>query len=338
MTSLLQGVEWARPGALWLLLSVPLLLLATALERRRAPRLRFPRAAALRAFRGTLARLAWLPAALLALALGLTALALARPQSRIAGPEEIAVEGIDIVVALDLSTSMRALDFEPVNRITVAKQVLRDFVSRRTHDRIGLVVFALDAYTQAPLTLDTAALRRLVDEIEIGRIEDGTAIGNAIATAANRLRESDARSKVVILITDGDNNAGQVAPLEAARAAAALGIRVFTILVGKGGQVPYPDGEDLLGRAVTRQVELPVNPDLLRRIAAETGGTAVNATDKASLVKGLDDILDRLERSRLVAVRAVERREELFPVLLLPAFALAAAALLLGSTRLRPFP
>lgn len=333
-----MGVEWAHPWALLLLLAGPLLLLAARLERVRSPRLRFPRAAALRAARGPLSRLGWLPAALLAAALALLAAGLARPRARAAVPEEVAVEGIDIAVALDLSTSMRALDFEPVNRIFVAKQVLKDFIARRTHDRIGLVVFAADAYTQAPLTLDGAVLRDLVDRIQIGSIEDGTAIGNAIATAANRLRESDARSKVVILLTDGDNNAGQVSPLEAARAAAALSIKVFPILVGKGGPVPYPAGQDASGRTVLRQVDLPVNPELLRSIAEITGGSFVNATDRASLEKGLDDVLDRLERSRLVAAGTATRREELFPRLLLPAFVLAAASLLLGATRLRPFP
>jgi Ca-activated chloride channel family protein len=332
------GLEWARPWALCLLAAAPLLLVAAGLERLRAPRLRFPRAAALRRARGPLSRLGWLPAALTAAALALLAAGLARPRARAAAPTELSVEGIDIVVALDLSTSMRALDFEPVNRIFVAKQVLKAFIARRTHDRIGLVVFAADAYTQAPLTLDTGVLLRLVDGIEIGRIEDGTAIGNAIATAANRLRESDARSKVVILLTDGDNNAGQISPLEAARAAAALSIKVFPILVGKGGRVPVPTGQDLFGRPVLQQLELPVNPELLREIAAITGGASFSATDKASLEKGLDEILDRLERSRLVSAGVVARREELFPRLLLPAFALAAASLLLSATRLRPFP
>jgi Ca-activated chloride channel homolog len=332
------GVELARPWALLLLLAAPLVLLAARLERWRAPRLRFPRAAALAARPGLWARLGWLPAALLAAALALAALALARPQGRSSSPEEIAVEGIDIAVALDLSTSMRAVDFEPRDRIHVAREVLKAFVARRTHDRIGLVVFAADAYTQAPLTLDTGVLRELVDRLEAGSIEDGTAIGNALATAVNRLRESDARSRVVILLTDGDNNAGQISPLEAARAAAALGIRVFPILVGKGGRVPYPAGEDAFGRTVYRQVDLPVNPDLLRRIAEETGGAFSVATDRASLQRGLDDVLDRLERSRLVAAGVLRRREELFPRFLLPALLLAAASLLLGATRFRTFP
>jgi len=335
---MLPAVEWARPGALWLLLAVPLLLWAAWLERRRAPRLRFPRAAALRAARGPLSRLGFLPPVLLATALGLAALALARPQGRARVLQELAVEGIDIVVALDLSTSMRAVDFRPRNRIHVAREVLKDFIARRTHDRIGLVVFAADAFTQAPLTLDGGVLRQLVDRLDAGQLEDGTAIGNAIATAVNRLRESDARSKVVILITDGENNAGQVSPLEAARAAAVLGIKVFPILVGKGGRVPAPVGQDPFGNPVYAEVEIPVNPELLRQIAEETDGTSTNATDRASLEKGLQDILDRLERSRLVATGTLSRRQELFPALLLPAFALAALSLLLSSTRLRPFP
>ncbi len=274
----------------------------------------------------------------MAAALVLAVLALARPQAREWEPERRAVEGIDIVIALDLSKSMRAVDFQPQDRVHVAREVLKDFISRRTRDRIGLVVFAADAYTQAPLTLDTAVLRQLVDQLDAGRLEDGTAIGNAIATAVNRLRESDAKSKVVILITDGDNNAGQIAPLEAARAAAALGVKVYCILVGKGGLVPYPAGEDAFGRPVYQQVELPVNPELLARIAALTGGTSVSATDRASLEKGLNDVLDRLERSRLVAASALTRKEELFPRFLLPAFAAGALSLLLASTRLRPFP
>jgi len=333
----LTGATLLRPWALLLLGAVPLALLAAALERGRAPRLRFPRADALRPTRGILARVGWLPQALLALALGLCAVALARPQGRAAAPEEIAVEGIDIVVALDLSSSMRALDFQPLNRIHVAREVLKDFVARRSRDRIGLVVFAAEAYTQAPLTLDGGVLRQLLDRADVGRIEDGTAIGNALAVAVNRLRESDAKSKVVILVTDGDNNAGPIAPLEAARAAAALGVKVFPILVGRGGRVPFPV-EDAFGVSVQRLMDFPVNPELLAAIAAETGGTFANATDRAGLERGLQEVLDRLERSRLVAASALARPDELFPRPLLPAFAAAALSLLLGATRLRPFP
>ena len=335
----LEPLQLARPWALLLLAFLPLAVLALALELRRAPRLRHPRALALAAAgRGLVARTWWLPQALVVAALALSVLALARPQSRQREPERRSVEGIDIVIALDLSTSMRAADFKPVDRITVAKEVLKDFIGRRTSDRIGLVVFAGDAYTQAPLTLDYQILRSLVDRLQIGVIEDGTAIGNALATAVNRLRESDAKSKVVILITDGDSNAGQISPREAAAIARTLGIRVFPILVGTGGVVPYPVGVDLFGQPVYQPMPFAVNPALLREIAQITGGTSATAGDKAELERGLQAVLDRMEKTRIFESTASSRVVEAFPRLLEPAFWLAALGLLLGLTRWRSFP
>ncbi len=334
-----EALQWARPWALLLLLAIPLALAALRLDRRRAPRLLHPRAATIGAGRrGWVARLWWLPQGLLLLSLALGAVGLARPQADRRQPEKRSIEGIDIVIALDLSTSMLAADFKPESRVHVAKEVLKDFIGRRRTDRIGLVVFAGDAYTQAPLTLDQALLRTLVDQLKIGVIEDGTAIGNALATAVNRLRESDARSKVIILITDGDNNRGQISPLEAARLAKAMGVRVFPILVGTGGVVPYPDGVDLLGRPSYRPVQLDVNPGLLREIAAITGGAFANATDRAGLEGGLQAVLDRMEKTRIIETTGGSQVTELFPGLLGPAFALAALGLLLGLTRWRAFP
>lgn len=334
-----DALHLARPWALLLLAAIPLAIWAMVLERRRAPRLRHPRAALLAAGRrGLVARLAWLPQAGLLVALALAAVALARPQARAREADETAVEGIDIVIAFDLSTSMRAADFKPQNRLFVAKEVLKDFLGRRPTDRIGLVVFAGDAYTQSPLTLDHGMLRTLVDGLRFGVIEDGTAIGNALATAVNRLRDSDAKSKVVILITDGDNNSGQISPREAADIARAHGIRVFPILVGKGGIVPYPVGKDLLGQVVYEDREFPVNPDLLEDIARITGGTYANATDRATLEGGLQAVLDRMEKTRLFEAGGTSRVAELFPDLLAPAFWIAALALLLGATRWRTFP
>jgi Ca-activated chloride channel family protein len=333
------GLVLARPWALLLLLAIPVAIAAIALERRRAPRLRHPRAATLaRSGRGLAARLGFLPHALVAAALALTAVALARPQSRERRAETTSVDGIDIVIAFDLSTSMRAADFQPQSRIHVAKEVLKEFVGRRPTDRIGLVVFAGEAYTQCPLTLDAGILRALVDQLRIGVIEDGTAIGDAVATAVNRLRESDAKSKAVVLITDGDNNTGHVSPLEAAEMARSLGVRVFPILVGKGGVVPYPVGTDLFGQPVYEHREFPVNPALLREIARVTGGSYANATDRASLEHGLQEVLDRMEKSRLFESTGASRTVERFDELLGPAFWLAAAGLLLGATRLRTFP
>lgn len=334
-----ESLHLARPWALLLLAAVPLAIAVLRLERRRVPRLRHPRAALLAStWRSPLARVAWLPEGLVVLALALAALALARPQGRERKAGGAAVEGIDIVIALDLSTSMRAADFEPENRLHVAKEVLKDFVGRRRTDRIGLVVFAGDAWTQAPLTLDQGILRDLVDRLRFGVIEDGTAIGNAIATAVNRLRESEARSKVIILITDGDNNAGQISPLEAAGMSKALGIRVFPILVGKGGLVPYPVGVDLFGETVWERREFPINPALLRQIAETTGGAYANATDRETLEHGLQTVLDRMEKTRVFELGGGSRTRELFPVPLLAAFWLAAAAIALRLWRFRSFP
>jgi Ca-activated chloride channel family protein len=330
-----------RPWALLLLLAVPLAIAALAFESRRSPRLLHPRLAALAAGgRGLVARLWWLPQGLVVAALALTALGLARPQAREREPETRAVEGIDIVVALDLSTSMAAADFRPRNRLHVAKEVLKEFMGRRPSDRIGLVVFAGDAYTQAPLTLDHEVLKALVDRLDFGVIEDRTAIGNALATALNRLRESDAKSKVIILITDGENNAGQVSPRQAAEMARTLGVRVFPILVGKGGLVPFPrPGEkDLLGQQLYDYQRVDVNPALLQEIARITGGAYANAGDKAELERGLQAVLDRMEKTRIVERSGSTRAVELFPRLLGPAFWLAALGLLLGMTRWRTFP
>jgi Ca-activated chloride channel family protein len=333
------GVTFARPWALLLLLAVPLALAGLRLGRRRAPRLLHARAAVLaRTGRGALARVAWLPQALLLAALALVAVALARPQARERAPRAVSVEGIDIVVALDLSTSMAAADFAPENRLHVAKEVLKGFVARRPTDRIGLVVFARDAYTQCPLTLDGAVVRSLVDGLRFGAIEDGTAIGNAVATAVNRLRESDAKSKAVVLLTDGDNNSGQVSPLEAAQLARAVGVRVFPILVGTGGLVPFPVGTDALGRPRYERRAIDVNPALLEELARVTGGTYASATDRASLEEGLQAVLDRMEKTRILEAGVSSRTAELFPRLLEPAFWLAALALLLASTRWRTFP
>jgi Ca-activated chloride channel family protein len=330
-----------KPWALVLLLAVPLAVAALALESRRAPRLSHPRLAALAAAgRGLVARVWWLPQAMVMTAIALAALGLARPQAREREAETRAVEGIDIVVALDLSTSMAAADFMPRNRLHVAKEVLKEFMGRRPDDRIGLVIFAGDAYTQAPLTLDHDVLKVLVDQLEFGVIEDRTAIGNAIATALNRLRESDAKSKVVILITDGENNAGQVSPRQAAELARSLGVRVFPILVGKGGlvPVPIPGARDLLGQQAYDYRQMDVNPELLKEIARITGGAYANAGDRAELERGLQAVLDRMEKTRMFELTGATRAVELFPRLLLPAFWLAALGLLLGLTRWRTFP
>jgi Ca-activated chloride channel family protein len=303
------------------------------------PRLVLPSSSPLREVpRSPWARLWWLPGALALAAVALTAVGLAGPRLRGAQKRDLSVEGIDIVVAFDLSTSMLAADFRPKDRITVAKEVLKDFIRSRQNDRIGLVVFAADAYTQCPLTLDYRVLEDLLEQVRTGVITDGTAIGNALATAVNRLRESDAKSRVIILLTDGDNNAGNISPTQAATIAKELGIKVFTILIGKGGRVPYPTGTDLFGRTTYEQVEIDVNPELLQEIAKTTGGAFYAATDRESLASGLAQVLGALEKSKIYESGASGQYDELYASLLAPAVLLGALALLLRATRMLGAP
>lgn len=289
-------LEFAHP---WLLLlAVPVLAAAFLLRRRRpdTSALRHPHLALLvqersgprvRAHRA----LPWLGTA----ALLLLVVALARPRD-VHSSREVEGEGIDIVVALDISGSMLALDFQPDNRLAVAKRIIRDFIDARTTDQVGLVVFASRAFTQCPLTLDRSVLNGFLDQVQVGLIEDGTAIGLGLATAVNRLRHSEAKNRTVILLTDGSNNIPTLEPETAAELAKALGVRVYTVGVGKKGKVPYPEDSPLFGRR-TRMVEVPIDEDLLRRIAAATGGSYFRAEDPAALAQ-IFATIDQLETSR----------------------------------------
>jgi Ca-activated chloride channel family protein len=331
--------DLATPAALWLLALAPVLALWPLVERRRRAVLRFPATRQLAAQgRGWRPHFLWMPPALRVAAFCLGVVALARPQERDARVKDFSVEGIDIMIAMDLSSSMEAADFRPGNRITVAREVLEEFISGRANDRIGLVVFAGQAYTQAPLTLDYGVLKELIKQLRTRVLEDGTAIGDAVATALNRLRDSDAKSRVVVLITDGDNNAGRVSPLDAADAAKALGIPVYTILVGKGGKVPFPAGQDLFGQTAWREVEIPVNPELLEKMSARTGGESYRATDRETLKSGLSKVLDSLERSKLLEGGASATWRERYQQPLLLAALLLLLELILGTTLLRVYP
>ncbi|MDE5852096.1 MAG: VWA domain-containing protein [Alistipes sp.] len=238
-------------------------------------------------------------------ALTLLIVALARPQ----GIEENArtnTEGIDIVLAIDVSGSMLARDFKP-DRITAAKEVASDFIADRTGDRLGLVVFAGEAFTQSPLTPDQGTLQTLLGRVRSGLIEDGTAIGNGLATAINRLRESDAKSKVVILLTDGVNNRGEIAPLTAAEIARAQGIRVYTIGVGTQGTAPYP-AVDMFGNRTFVQQKVEIDEKTLRTMAEQTGGRYFRATDKAKL-RAIYDEINQLEKSKIEVFSHITRHE-----------------------------
>jgi Ca-activated chloride channel family protein len=283
------------------------------------------------------ARLAWLPDALRVLALSLIVVALARPQL-VGPPVADETEGIDIVLAVDTSSSMKAADFQPNDRMWVAKKSVQEFVLSRKTDRVGLVVFAGEAASWVPLTLDYSLIGRMIDEVDVGMIEDGTAIGNAIATGLNRLRGSEAESKVLVLLTDGDNNAGSISPMKAADFAQELGVKIFTILIGTGGPVPFPAGQDPWGRTVYRQRTVATNPKLLEDIARRTGGQAYTASDKSELDARLSDVLDTFERTKIEATAEVRPYAELFPWVVAAALGVLALELLLRSTRFRRFP
>ncbi len=327
------------PQMLWLLVLVPVFLGWTYVEKKKRAVLRFSAASQLfKQGRGVRPFMLWILPALRIGAFVLAVLALARPQERDSRIKDLSVEGIDIMIALDLSTSMEAADFRPNNRLHVAKEVLTEFLAGRSNDRIGLVVFSGAAYTQAPLTLDYGVLKEVIKQLRTRVLEDGTAIGDAVATALNRLRDSEAKSRVVVLITDGDNNAGRVSPLDAAEAAKALKIPVYSILVGKGGKVPFPAGQDIFGQTAWRDVEIPINPELLTQMATMTGGEFFRATDRETLKEGLQKVLDSLERSKLMEGGAMATYRELFHELLLLAALLLCIEFFLKSTVLRVFP
>jgi len=266
-------------------------------------------------------------------AVTLAILALARPQSGLRG-EEIKTEGIDIMLVIDVSSSMLAEDIEP-NRVEAAKSVAADFVKGRLNDRIGLIIFSARAYTQCPLTIDYGVLIDLFDEIEVGMIEDGTAIGTALGLAVNRLRGSNEASKVVVLLTDGRNNRGEIDPKTAAELAQAFDIKVYTVGAGREGTAPYPVDDPLFGR---RQVQIQVDMDetMLKEVAQLTGGRYFRATNRQSLEQIYEEI-DQLEKTE-IEVTEFTRYAELFHIPLGFALIFLFADVILTNTWLRRIP
>ncbi len=273
-----------------------------------------------------------LPFILRTIAVALLIIALARPQNYSSG-ENISTQGIDIVMALDISGSMISEDFKP-NRVEAAKQVIRNFIRGRTSDRIGLVVFSRDAFTQCPMTIDYNVLINLLDQVEPGMIPDGTAIGNGIADAVNRLKDSKAKSKVIILLTDGVNNSGEIDPLTAAEIAKTYGIRVYTIGVGTEGEAPYPVQTPFGIRYQMMPVE--IDEGLLRQIASITGGQYFRATDNRTL-KEIYNKIDKLEKSK-IEVTSYRHAEELFYGWLGAGLFLLLVEVSLSKTVLRKLP
>jgi Ca-activated chloride channel family protein len=266
------------------------------------------------------------------LSLAALIVALARPQSSNSW-QNVTTEGIDIVISLDISSSMLAMDFQP-NRIEAAKDVAMQFVSGRPNDKIGLVVFAGESFTQCPLTTDHATVINLFRNIESGMIEDGTAIGNGLATAVSRLKESSAISKVVILLTDGENNRGEIAPVTAAELAKTYGIRVYTIGVGTIGTAPYPV-QTPFGVQV-RDMEVKIDEAILQKIADSTDGKYFRATSKTKLADIYQEI-DKLEKSK-IDVKEYSKKDEEYLKYALAGAILLLLALLLKTTIFRNIP
>ena len=270
---------------------------------------------------------------LAAMAFAPLAVSLARPQEVLSRQLEHA-EGVDMVIALDISGSMAALDFQPSDRLGVAKETIARFLERRPHDRIGLVVFAGAAVTICPLTLDHEVAGHLLEQVELRTLPDGTAIGLGLGTAVNRLRASTSDSKVVVLVTDGSNNAGQLDPRTAAELARDEKITVHTVLVGRGGKVPIPVRmrDPRSGREFSQiqNVEVDINPELLAEIARSTGGNSFRARDPEALAEVFSEI-DRMEKTVFTSTRLVRYRER-FEAWALAALVLLAAGVVLEGT------
>jgi Ca-activated chloride channel family protein len=288
--------------------------------------------------RGSRSRIGLLVWALPLLAGALMIVGLARPQ-RTHSRTEVTANGIDIVLGLDVSGSMQALDFridhQRVNRIEVVKSVVSKFIDERPDDRIGLIAFAGAPYLVSPITLDHDWLQQNLERVTIGGTDDGTAIGSAIAAGVNRLRLTPAKSKVVILLTDGVNNTGKISPLAAAEAARAMGVKIYTVGVGVRGDAPIPV-RDAAGNARLIMAKVDVDEKTLQAVADETGGKFYRATDTDSLQKIYEQI-NRFEKSAQT-VQKFERTEELYPWALIPSLAILGLSLTLQHTRLRRLP
>jgi Ca-activated chloride channel family protein len=346
--------RWSEPWALAGLLLVPVVFYFAVLrEDARTPRLRLGNLAPLAA--GPSGLRVWLrdfPGIARTLGLGLCVLSLARPLNTLR-PVSANEEGIDIVVALDMSGSMKAvLENIPEDlrqyigpkrpgarptRLDTAKAVLRDFIGRRKTDRIGVVVFGSSAYVVSPPTLDYHLLDVLVSKMEINLIDpSATAIGDAVGVAVARLRRSQAKSKAVILLTDGDNKGGKISPEYSAKLANVVGARLYTIQIGQGEEAEMEDGMDIFGQPRYVRVPYPVNPELLKQLASQTGGSMYVATDAKSLQASFHDVLDKLEKTKLSA--NIANYEELYRFLLVPGVLLLLLDALLRSLVLRRFP
>lgn len=307
----MSSIEFASPHFLFILIVIPLLVLWYIFRNNKQQAyIRFSDTGFFdklpRTWKSYLRHIVF---ALQMVALGLFIIALARPQSS-SKNQTVNIEGIDIVLAMDISSSMLAADLKP-DRLEAAKTVAADFVSGRPGDRIGLIVFSGETFTQVPLTTDHGMMLNMLKDMKCGMLEDGTAIGDGLASAVSRLKDSEAISKVVILLTDGDNNAGSIDPNTAAEMAKLFGIRVYTIGAGTRGTAPYPV-QTPFGGIQYQQVPVTINETLLQQIADETGGKYFRAESESKLQQIYDEI-DKMERSKIEVNEFKRLHEEFYP-------------------------
>lgn len=321
------------PYIFWLAVIVPLLVAYYIFASRHEATLTVSTLGGKRAPRTLRYWLRPLPFVLRMVALVMFIIALARPVE-ITHEQETTTDGIDIVLSMDISGTMLARDFKP-DRLTAAKRLAAEFVSERRGDRIAVVAFAGEAFTQAPLTSDQATVETMLSRLRSGVVEDGTAIGNGLATAINRLRESGAKSKVIILLTDGVNNRGQISPLMAAEIARDMGIKVYTIGVGTRGRAPYP-AVDIFGNHTTVMADVEIDEELLEEIASMTGGKYYRAVDDEALREIYAEI-NTLEKSK-VQVTDYQTYEELFLVWVILGIALLGAEFFVDKVVLNRLP
>jgi Ca-activated chloride channel family protein len=336
---MMENIEFVHPQLLWLLLALPVLLIWKGL-RGRPVAVRLPStldAAALGIQpRDVAGGLRMLPAIA---ALACFVIALSRPRLG-RGSTDIDSSGIDIMLTVDVSGSMQAMDFtlqgEPANRIEVVKDVVGRFIKGRPNDKMGVVAFAGRPYLVAPLTMDQDFLSARVSDLKIGQVEDGTAIGSAIAAAVGHLKESKAKSRIVILLTDGVNNAGAANPISSAEAAQALGIKIYTIGAGTRGEAPMPAGRDIFGRVQMVRMKVDIDEEMLQKVADLTGGRMFRATDTNSLEKIYESI-NQLETTTR-KIKKYTDYEELYLWALLPGLGILTVGWLLGQTVWRRLP
>jgi Ca-activated chloride channel family protein len=328
--------DFQNPAFLWLLSLLPLLGFWYYWKRKDShPEISFPEASFLAQSKfNRTSVLHLLPKALRLFTLAFLILALARPVSSEEATKSQSTEGIDIILAIDVSSSMLARDLQP-NRLEATKVVATEFIDSRPNDRIGLVAFSGESYTQTPLTSDHAVLKNSLRDLNFGYIESGTAIGLGLATSLNRLKDSKAKSKVAILLTDGENNRGEIEPLTAAKWCKELGVRVYTIGVGTRGRAPTPVQKNPLGGLIYQNQKVVIDEGLLKEIASETGGQYFRATDADKLLAIYQEI-DSLEKTKLQELKFYAFNEE-FNFYALIALGLFSFEILLRYTLLKSF-